>query len=746
MSQEGDDYMFCPKCGAQQPNNARFCTSCGALLDKQDDKQENSGSDSQKAQSRLASSASPSHCESQAKPDAAPQSAQERKPARPSWLLVAGICVALLAVVVIAVSFAVGNIGPTGPNSNKVASKKLDDGSWTVLVYLCGSNLETEDGYASMNLEELTRVTLPQSVHLLVQTGGSNEWHNDKVDAEHLNRFCVENGELVQKDQQPRASMGDSNTLREFVEWGMGSYPAEHYALMFWDHGGGSLTGVCLDELDDDGLTLPEMNQALQDCEAHFDVVGFDTCLMATLENAQMLSRHADYMVASEEVEPSKGWAYDVWPGWFESTQNTDDVPGFCEAIASSYVQRCEDDGVDDAVTVSVVDLSHMDGLTQAFAAAAEGLARSTEKSASLQRLIVHGHDVQSFGYANYWEGYTNMVDLGDLMACVKDELADNSTTVLDALKKAVIYEHHGSARAKATGLSVYYPLAIDKDAYEEYRSLSEELGLGNDAYVQYLSVRTGVYDSSQWADKGVRDLKPLQASDAVGAFACKGQIDQRGAFSVRITGNTEFVQVATYQFGQVQPDGTVVPLGTGNNLDLQIDEHGQITYTDQFAGGVLNIGGKYAYAELVDMVSENSKPKYNLYSVPVELTRTLDTGKKVTVKENLLIMYLYETNSYELLCYYEDVDNSGMAGKSIIRLNKGDQLKFLVAREVNGKIQSGSTGTITLDANTKAEELNPGDATYVYQIVVTDIFGRSYDPVSAKITFKDGKRTAELL
>ncbi len=732
--------MFCPKCGANLPDNARFCTTCGTLLDKQNGQQENVGSDNQKAQpGPVKPETAP-----QPKPDATSQSKQEEKPARrPSLLLVASICVALAAVVVLGISFMVGN---TEPDSGKAVPKKLDDGSWTVLIYLCGSNLETEDGYASKNLEELTQLSLPQSVHMLVETGGSNEWHNEKVDAEHLNRFCVENGELALKDQQPRASMGDANTLRDFLRWGMDSYPAEHYALMFWDHGGGSLTGVCLDEMDDDGLTLPEMNQALKESESHFDVVGFDTCLMATLETAQMLSRHADYMVASEEVEPSNGWAYSVWPEWFANAQNTDDVLGFCENVASSYVKRCEEDDVDDAVTVSIVDLSSIDGLAKAFEKAAEGLARSTEKSASLQRVIVHGRDVQSFGYANYWEGYTNMVDLGDLMVCIKDELADESKPVLDALEKAVVYESHGSARAKATGLSVYYPLAVDKDAYEAYRMMSEDLGLGNDAYVQYLSVRTGVYDSSEWKDKGIRDLKPLQASDAIGAFTCKGAVDQRGAFSVHITGNTEFVQVATYQFGQVQPDGTVVPLGSGNNLDLQIDEHGQLTYTDQFAGGVLNIGGKYAYAELVDMVAENGKPKYNLYSVPVELTRTLDAGRQVTVEENLLIMYLYDTDSYELLCYYEDVDDSGMAGKSIIQLKKGDQLKFLVAREVDGKIQSGNTGTITLDASTKVEELNPGDATYVYQIVVTDIFGRSYDPVSAKITFKDGKRTAELL
>jgi len=91
---------------------------------------------------------------------------------------------------------------------------------------------------------------------------------------------------------------------------------------VFWDHGGGSLTGVCLDEQHGGSLTLPEIDEALSKAGTRMDVVGFDTCLMATLENAQMMARHADYLVASEETEPGGGWAWDAWPAWFEETED----------------------------------------------------------------------------------------------------------------------------------------------------------------------------------------------------------------------------------------------------------------------------------------------------------------------------------------------------------------------------------------------------------------------------------------
>ena len=57
-------------------------------------------------------------------------------------------------------------------------------------------------------------------------------------------------------------------------------------------------------------MTLDEIATALKNGGCDFDMAGFDACLMATLETAMVLEPYADYMIASEEVEPGNGWYY----------------------------------------------------------------------------------------------------------------------------------------------------------------------------------------------------------------------------------------------------------------------------------------------------------------------------------------------------------------------------------------------------------------------------------------------------
>ena len=57
--------------------------------------------------------------------------------------------------------------------------------------------------------------------------------------------------------------MGDSQTLYEFLDFANDNYPADHVAVTFWNHGGGSVSGAAFDEkFDYDSLTLDEMYQA----------------------------------------------------------------------------------------------------------------------------------------------------------------------------------------------------------------------------------------------------------------------------------------------------------------------------------------------------------------------------------------------------------------------------------------------------------------------------------------------------
>ena len=82
--------------------------------------------------------------------------------------------------------------------------------------------------------------------------------------------------------------MGDPQTLVDFVSWGVKEFPAQHYALMLWDHGS-SWAGIAFDDTDGEkGISLPELDAALRTSSnpdrrsSKLDLIGFDACLMAS--------------------------------------------------------------------------------------------------------------------------------------------------------------------------------------------------------------------------------------------------------------------------------------------------------------------------------------------------------------------------------------------------------------------------------------------------------------------------------
>lgn len=138
------------------------------------------------------------------------------------------------------------------------------DGSWAVYWYLCGSDLESEGGFATSDLSELMEVELPENVTVVIETGGAAEWWNETVDASVLQRYVYNSDGLALVDEQPSASMGDSETLADFLRFAKENYPADKTAVVFWNHGGGSVSGASFDELYDyDSLTLDEMYAAV---------------------------------------------------------------------------------------------------------------------------------------------------------------------------------------------------------------------------------------------------------------------------------------------------------------------------------------------------------------------------------------------------------------------------------------------------------------------------------------------------
>jgi len=64
--------------------------------------------------------------------------------------------------------------------------------SWAVYVYMCGSDLESEGGYATANLDALRSIPLPENVKFIIQTGGAKKWHTQGVPNKELGRYVYD--------------------------------------------------------------------------------------------------------------------------------------------------------------------------------------------------------------------------------------------------------------------------------------------------------------------------------------------------------------------------------------------------------------------------------------------------------------------------------------------------------------------------------------------------------------------------
>lgn len=61
--------------------------------------------------------------------------------------------------------------------------------TWVVYWYLCGSDLESNYGAATADLNEMMQVKLPENVKVVIQTGGASKWQNDQVKTDRIQRY-----------------------------------------------------------------------------------------------------------------------------------------------------------------------------------------------------------------------------------------------------------------------------------------------------------------------------------------------------------------------------------------------------------------------------------------------------------------------------------------------------------------------------------------------------------------------------
>ncbi len=341
-----------------------------------------------------------------------------------------------------------------------------EEGTWNIFVYLCGTDLESDGGMASGDIDEMLAVSGNSNVKFIVQTGGTKKW-TKKISSKQIERYEICNGKMTLADTLENGNMGDGDVLSDFLRWGAKNYPAAKNGLVLWNHGGGSVSGVCFDERTDDSLSLREIDAALYNTRSvmtdDYEFIGFDACLMGSIEAASILASHSRYMIASEELEPGAGWDYTAIGNYLCKNSGADGY-SLGKEICDSYYNACKSDNDDGMATLSLIDLSKIDNVIVKFRQFSEELYNNADNDDKLSEYIRKIRKEESYGGNSFWEGYSNMVDLKGAVNAGK-EYSSLYDDAIKAVDEAVVYMRNGKYHEKSCGLSVYYPLKVDESA-----------------------------------------------------------------------------------------------------------------------------------------------------------------------------------------------------------------------------------------------------------------------------------------
>jgi len=346
---------------------------------------------------------------------------------------------------------------PTSPNGQK--------GDWTVAVYMTSTDLASF-AFADINEMEKAVSRFAAGARITVfwdqwdqkpfATGGGSQtaWGTAGravITPDTDDSRIATNFELVGERDS-----GDPAVLRDFLTWTMTVAPANHYAMVMWDHGGGLSGSNFDDESGYDSLTAKEIQNAVGQSGMRPDVLSYDACLMGTTEQFYELRNVAPVQVASEEVISGAGYDYTTAFSALNGSPATATPQSVAQGMVNSFTAQYRSDGTS---TLSAIDSTKMNavaGAVKAFVDVSAGLT-----AAQIGRVRATIAKVTRFEFPQY-------VDLLELMSAlsVDSRIPVSGRTaaagVATAVRQAVFARMADERRTG--GMSIYLPSST---AYE---------------------------------------------------------------------------------------------------------------------------------------------------------------------------------------------------------------------------------------------------------------------------------------
>ncbi len=395
-----------------------------------------------------------------------------------------GIIVALLLVLV-------GLLAFVAFGSSKLLG--VHDGSRTIMIYVVGSNLESQNGIVTADLDAIDPDSIDLSkTNVLLYTGGTERWFNFVKNDENGLYILTKDG-FEQLESYKQLNMGDANTLTSFLNYGYENYKTEKYDLILYDHGG-AVDGAIYDDISNDNLSLDDFTKALKNSKFNeknkMEAVLFRTCLNGTIEVANIFAPYANYLVASEEV--SYGSNKTNVLSFINELDKKDSGEEFGTKFVESYEAQQKVLNPRNRVTqtYSVIDLSKIAKVNKELDNFMSGIdVEKDYKKISKVRanLFQYGSDVTDYDTVDLYQlikeiSKYSSKDADDLLEAIDDAVIYNKTNIPTSHGLSIYFPFKGRTAAKNKFLAVYNGLNYSK----EYKSF----------IIQFNGVQTNNYSS----------------------------------------------------------------------------------------------------------------------------------------------------------------------------------------------------------------------------------------------------------
>ena len=382
------------------------------------------------------------------------------------------IATILLAIIMILTTIsiippAVGTGREISNNDNE--GRRNGEKEWTVFVYMAADN-NLEDVSVS-DFNEMEMVGSGQNLNIVVQWDRIPGHDSTNGNWNDTRRF------LVQKDMDPNVvattpvndSMGemdmtDPDTLEEFLEWGLDSYPAKRYILVMWDHGSGLFRrsgedddptrGFCQDWTDGGDLKIWELANVLDGLRetrgTHFEIIAADVCYFGFIEMAYQLREHTNFFIGSSDEEPAAGWNYEKALSYVSEKPLSTSMD-----VAINIVDRYLESYTQSYITQMALDIAAMEVyLIPSLSTFSRTLISTTYYYQSEIKNARRKADSPRSGY----------VDLYSFVSLIKDDntlplvLTEKATELIAAIETSIPAFGTGTNHPDSMGLGIWFP------------------------------------------------------------------------------------------------------------------------------------------------------------------------------------------------------------------------------------------------------------------------------------------------